>query len=193
MEISCIQDITYKIVSKNSTIVFNPLEASAKDQLALYSSAQPNLGSSTSFFDSPGEYEVSEIMIEAVAAGTGGTSNIAYCLWLEDMRLCHLGQLEADFNPQKLESFGAVDILLLPINTLAATEIAKIISEIEPTIIIPMTWSDQELKHLSDEIGLTPQNLDKFRLTKKDLPDASQQLLALKPTGKVKKPAKPSS
>lgn len=93
----------------------------------------------------PGEYEVKDVFIRGIA----GDNNI-YTIEAEKIRICHLGGLnQAELNSKQVEEIGDVDILMIPvggIDTINSKEASKVISQIDPRIVIPMNYKIPKLK-----------------------------------------------
>ena len=111
----------------------------------------------------PGEYEVSDILITGVASyhdnkrGQELGRNTIYVIHIDDLVVCHLGDLGHTLQEEQLEEVADADVLLVPIgghNTINAAQAAEVISQVEPRIIIPM--------HYRPSAGETPNPLDKF-------------------------------
>ncbi len=114
----------------------------------------------------PGEYEVGGILITGVrtaydkAKGAERGYNTVYTIHMDDMVLCHLGNLGHELSQSQLEDIGNVDVLFVPVGggeTIGPAEAASVISQIEPRIVIPMHYA---LPQLSFEYPLAP--LEKF-------------------------------
>lgn len=112
---------------------------------------------------SPGEYEISDVLITGVASyhdnkrGQERGRNTIYVIHIDDLVICHLGDLGHTLQEEQLEQVADADILLVPIgghNTLNGTQAAEVISQVEPHIIIPM--------HYHSPVAETPDPLDKF-------------------------------
>jgi L-ascorbate metabolism protein UlaG (beta-lactamase superfamily) len=76
---------------------------------------------------------------------------------MDDLVICHLGDLGHILQEEQLEEVADADILLIPIggqHTINAAQAAEVISQVEPHIVIPM--------HYSSSIGDAPNPLDKF-------------------------------
>jgi len=95
----------------------------------------------------PGEYEVSGISIFGVPTtfknetGQSTVENNIFTILLENLRICHLGQLNSELTAKQVEAIGSVDILLCPVgglNTIDVAQAIKTIRQIEPSIVIPM-------------------------------------------------------
>ncbi|MFH1656660.1 MAG: MBL fold metallo-hydrolase [Candidatus Nealsonbacteria bacterium] len=109
-----------------------------------------------------GEYDIKEISIEGMSAfhdnseGKERGKTTIYTIETEKIRLCHLGDLgQKELTEEQLEKIGDVDILMIPIGgtfTINANEAVKIMSQIEPRIILPMHYNIPKLKLKLDGI-----------------------------------------
>jgi L-ascorbate metabolism protein UlaG (beta-lactamase superfamily) len=146
----------------------------------------------------PGEYETKGIFIQGVSSLHGGKEaqriqNTIYIIEGEGMRVCHLGDLgQAELNSSQLEKIGSVDILMIPVGgeyTVDAKGAAKVISQIEPRIVLPMHYHLPKLKIKLDgvdkflkEMGRkSVETLPKLLIKKKDLPQNEMKVVVLKP------------
>ena len=97
------------------------------------------------------------------------------------MTICHLGDLgQEKLTESQVDDIGVVDILLVPVGgnyTINAKEAVGVIGQIEPKIIIPMHYKIKDLKveiegpeKFIKELGLTPEKVDKYKISKKLLP-----------------------
>src|SRR6266705_4788782 len=111
----------------------------------------------------PGEYEISDVLITGVASyhdnkrGAERGRNTIYVIHMDDLVICHLGDLGHTLQEEQLEEVADADILLIPIGggaTLNGAQAAEVISQVEPHIIIPM--------HYYNEAPEAPDPLDKF-------------------------------
>ncbi len=106
--------------------------------------------------EEPGEYEVKDIFIQGIPSfhdeeeGKKRGQNTIYTIEAEGIRLCHLGDLgQKELNSDQLEKIGDIDILMVPVGgvyTINSKGAAKIISQIEPRLIIPMHYHIPRLK-----------------------------------------------
>ncbi len=97
----------------------------------------------------PGEYEISDVLITGVSAyhdnerGKQLGRNTMYVIHMDDIMICHLGDLGHNLQEEQLEAVADADILLIPISgqhTLNAAQAAEVISQVEPRIVIPMHY-----------------------------------------------------
>ena len=106
--------------------------------------------------DGPGEYDIKGVYIQGIPAfhdknfGKEKGEVIIYTIESESMRVCHMGDFgQKELFPEQLEDIGEIDILLIPIGgneTIDSEEAQKIISQIEPKIVIPMHYLLPKLK-----------------------------------------------
>lgn len=140
------------------------------------------------FIDKPGEYEVKGIFISGVAFSEELT---IYRINSEDMIFVHLGQLSKLLSDEQLEKLNGVDILTVPVGgktVLAAEKASKIISEIEPRLVVPIYYKIPGLKIKLDplskflkEMGSeAKKGIDKLRIIKKELPSEGTEIMILK-------------
>lgn len=116
----------------------------------------------------PGEYEISDVLITGVASyhdnkrGQEQGRNTIYIIHIDDIAVCHLGDLGHTLQEEQLEEVADADVLLLPIggqNSINVTQAVEIIGQVEPRIVIPMHYRPTA----SDEAGAETVNpLDKF-------------------------------
>jgi L-ascorbate metabolism protein UlaG (beta-lactamase superfamily) len=145
----------------------------------------------------PGEYEKSGVRVQGIVSyhdnkeGTERGLNTIYVIDMEEMRLCHLGDLgQAKLTEQQIEAIGDIDILFIPIGgryTINASEAEDIIKEIDPKIIIPMHYKVPGLEMELDgpqkflkEMGLQPEEVETYRIAKKLLPQEETKLVIFK-------------
>ncbi len=146
----------------------------------------------------PGEYEIKQIFFYGFAGwhddkqGAERGPNTIYLLESEGISVAHLGDIgQSELTSDQLEYLEGVDILLIPVGgkyTVAAKQAIDLVNQIEPRIVIPMHYRLPGLKIDLDsaekfikELGLTPQVEQKFKITKKDLPQDETKLVVLKP------------
>jgi L-ascorbate metabolism protein UlaG (beta-lactamase superfamily) len=138
--------------------------------------------------DGPGEYEVSDVFITGIRTfhdASGGKErgyNTVYLLELEDLRICHLGDLGHPLTESQVEGLDDVDVLLVPVgggNALDAQGANEVIGQIEPRIVIPMHYRTasgdpglNDLANFCKALGLEdPVPQDKVSIRKGDLPE----------------------
>ena len=106
--------------------------------------------------DSPGEYEVKSVFVQGITTfhdDVGGKErglNTVYTITTEGITLCHMGDFgQKELTPEQIEKIGQVHVLMIPVGgtyTINGKEAGKIISQIEPKIVIPMHYALPKLK-----------------------------------------------
>jgi L-ascorbate metabolism protein UlaG (beta-lactamase superfamily) len=154
--------------------------------------------------DGPGEYEIKKVVVRGVESmhneekGEKKTINTIFVIDMEDIRICHLGDLgEKSLSAEQLSAIGDVDVLFVPIGgvyTIGAKEAEAIIAQIEPRVVIPMHYRIKgvkgDLEKLEDakvfcqDYSLNMKDaVSKVSFKKKDLPEEETQYI-LMDTGK---------
>jgi L-ascorbate metabolism protein UlaG (beta-lactamase superfamily) len=145
----------------------------------------------------PGEYEKLSVYVEGIMSyhdNTQGTErglNTIYLIRMEDVRLCHLGDLgQNKLTDEQVEAIGDVDILFIPVGgkyTIDGREAAEVVKQIEPKIIVPMHYKvdglnidiDGPQKFLK-EIGIKPEEVETYKIAAKNLPTEEMKLVMFK-------------
>jgi len=141
---------------------------------------------------SAGEYDIKGVMIEGVLSyhdasqGKERGNNIIYRIEMDDITICHLGDLGHVLDNKQLERLEGIDILLVPVGgkyTLDAKLAVEVISQIEPRIVIPMHYKTKDMKIDIDgvdkfikELGIEATYEEKLKINKKDLPAEDMEL-----------------
>lgn len=136
----------------------------------------------------PGEYEVQGVVINGWALAKDsdeGFIKSVFQIKIEDLTIGLLGHISAFNEPEILEELGKVDILIMPAGGAPFIEqaaAAKLVRQINPTIIIPSFFKVPKLKRKADPVdaflkelgmkGVEPQ--EKFTAKKKDLTGKTQ-------------------
>ncbi|MEK7519394.1 MAG: MBL fold metallo-hydrolase [Patescibacteria group bacterium] len=148
--------------------------------------------------EGPGEYEVKDIFFQGIHSwhdekeGAERGENTIYTIEAEGLKLCHLGDFgQKELSEEQIEAIGDIDILMVPVGgtyTIDAKGAQKVISQIEPKIVIPMHYQIPKLKIKLDDLdkflkimgakSIEPQN--KFSIKKKDLAEG-MKIVVLKP------------
>lgn len=101
----------------------------------------------------PGEYEIKEVFINGIRTwhdsqqGAELGRNILYVVEMEDLTICHLGDLGHALTEKQVEAMSAVDVLLVPAGggpTITPTQAAEVIGQVEPSIVIPMQFRTEK-------------------------------------------------
>ena len=138
--------------------------------------------------DGPGEYDVKNVSISGIFSfhdnvqGKERGTNTIYVIDLEGLTLCHLGDLGTTLSDEQVEAIGKVNILFIPVGgkyTIDAAAAAKVIAQIEPSMVIPMHYGNAKLG-LDDvdvflkEMGVEKETTKTIKVTKEDFSDESE-------------------
>jgi L-ascorbate metabolism protein UlaG (beta-lactamase superfamily) len=140
----------------------------------------------------PGEYEIHDVLITGVASyhddkhGKDYGRNTIYVIHIDELTICHLGDLGHMLHEEQLEEVADADILFVPIgggHSLNATQAAEVISQVEPHIVVPMHYhsvdeSSSALATFCREMGVEAVNPQpKLTVTRNSLPVEMQVVL----------------
>ena len=176
MEISWLGHSCFQLRGKNVTLITDPFSPQLGHSLGKISAPivtishnhrghnyVEGIGGDPRIVRGPGEYEISDVLITGVASyhddkhGQELGRNTIYIIHMDDLVICHLGDLGHILQEEQLEEVADADMLLVPIggqHTINAAQAAEVISQVEPHIVIPM--------HYSPPTGDAPNPLDKF-------------------------------
>jgi len=149
--------------------------------------------------EEPGEYEINGVYIKGIPAfhdniqGKEREDIIVYLIETEDIKICHLGDFgQKELTSEQLDQLGDIDILMVPVGcvyTIDAKGASKIISQIEPKLVIPMHYQIPKLKlklnsleQFLKEIGspvIEPQK--KLKVRSFNLPKEKMEIAVLEP------------
>jgi len=142
----------------------------------------------------PGEYEISGVLIIGIATSHDGErgkkrgKNTVYLMEIDEISVCHLGDLGHVLTGEQVEEIDNVDVLLLPVggvSTINAPVAAEVVRQLEPKAVIPMhyqtpalSWELEPVERFLKEIGAKEVNSQpKLSLTKSSLPASTQVFL----------------
>lgn len=146
--------------------------------------------------DGPGEYEISDVMISGVATfrdkqkGREHGKNTAYVLTLDDLTVCHLGDLGHTLTPEQIDSLQGIDVLLIPVGghcTIDAVEAVEVVSQLGPRVVIPMHYGTpavplDAVDRFCRELAVSdPQVQPRLAVTRSTLPAQTQLTLLAAP------------
>lgn len=211
MDIFWYGQAAFKIKGKQATVIFDPYDPE-KLGLKLPKDLTGDMAFQThDHFDhnnlsvtgeavkikGPGEYEVKGVIASGVATfhdsqkGAERGKNTVYNVEIDGVRIVHLGDLGHTLEEKQIEEIGAVDVLLIPVGgvfTIDAKDAARVVTQLEPKIVIPMHYMIEglkvELNPLDDFLkemaidNVEPQ--PKLTITKDKLPDETQVVVLSK-------------
>ena len=98
----------------------------------------------------PGEYEVSGVTVIGVPTyhdtekGAKHGRNTVYLIEIDDVRVCHLGDLGHKLEDTEAEAVSSPDVLLVPVGGVAAmngAQAAEVVRQLEPRYVVPMHYA----------------------------------------------------
>lgn len=129
-------------------------------------------------FPGPGEYEKSGVILSGIDDG----ENVIYVLSLEEINLCYLGKINHVLSEESAKQIGDVDILFLPLGEKNSADVktaTKIISAVDPKIVIPMLYAN--LDEFKKTEGMVDGEVDILKIKKADLPQDEREIFILNP------------
>lgn len=142
----------------------------------------------------PGEYEIKGVSIFGVPTyhdNKGGQErgqNTVFVVSIDNLKVCHLGDLGHKLTGEQVGEVGSVDILFVPtggVYTIDANEASEVVSQLEPRVVIPMHYQTPGLAQATfaglapvdefiKELGIEPTREVKFSITADKLPEEMQ-------------------
>lgn len=192
---------------KGARLVFddNLSELGAKsitkdDDVAVFTAAHGTPAAATRLvIDGPGEYEVSGLSIQGIAARAhmdpeGTASATMYKVMNDDSNYLVLGHIYPDLTDDQLEEIGTVDVLIIPVGgngyTLDPTGALQMIKKIEPKIVVPTHYAEagltypmpqQDLEQALKGLAMEPKETTaKLHFKRGDAPDTTQLIILAK-------------
>jgi L-ascorbate metabolism protein UlaG (beta-lactamase superfamily) len=150
------------------------------------------IGGTAKVLNLPGEYEIKSVPIVGVQTAhdaEGGRKrggNVAWIVQVDDVNVCHLGDLGERLSTEQADAIGNVDVLLVPVgghNTINAAQAAEIVTQLEPKIVVPMHFAEGPREgpqldpvdlFLREQGATGAQPQAKLTVTKASLPEETQ-------------------
>jgi len=147
----------------------------------------------------PGEYEVKEVFIRGIPSfhddkeGKEKGLNTIYVFEAEDLKFCHMGDFgQKLLTDEQLEKIDGIDVLMIPVGgeyTIDSSTAQKIISQIEPKIVIPMHYALPKSKDKLDDVAKFLKTMgkpsivaqDKFVVKASTLSEGVTEIVVLQP------------
>jgi L-ascorbate metabolism protein UlaG (beta-lactamase superfamily) len=180
MDITWLGHACFRLRGRDVTILTDPYEGddwgyaglSASANLVTVSNSHPHhaglsgIEGQPRVLRGPGEYEIGGALIWGVRTagrpesnGSLAARNTAFVIQLEELTVCHLGDLtNTPLSIEELTRIKDSDVLLVPVGghcTINAAQAAGVVAQVEPRIIVPMHYATDETKgHIElDEVA----------------------------------------
>ena len=207
MDISWLGHSCFRIRGAHATIVTDPYSpdlgyslGKPTAQIVTVSHQHPGhsyvqgVGGELRSVNGPGEYEISGVLIIGMATfhdeekGRKRGKNAIYLMEIDEVSVCHLGDLGHVPTAEQVEEIEDVDVLLLPVggvSTIDAPMAAEVVRQLDPKVVVPMHYKTEALNRQLEPVdkflremgvkGITPQ--PKLSLTRANLPISTQVVL----------------
>lgn len=168
MDVTWLGHSCFRLRGKSAAVVTDPFPPSIgiklgrlEANLVTMSHADPNhsyqqvVSREAYRIHEPGEYEIAGVAVQGVptfhdvSGGTERGPNTVYVIELDDVRVCHLGDLGHRLGDADVEAIGTIDVLLVPVSgaaTLGAAQAAEVVRQLEPRYVVPMHFAIPGLK-----------------------------------------------
>jgi L-ascorbate metabolism protein UlaG (beta-lactamase superfamily) len=150
----------------------------------------------------PGEYEVAGVSVIGVPTfhdaekGTKHGRNTVYLIEIDDVRICHLGDLGHKLEDVEAEAVASPDVLLVPVGgrtAMNAAQAAEVVRQLEPRYVVPMHFAIPGLKLELDpidrflkEMGVTAAEPQPKLAVQKSSGEYDTKVVVLEPRAEVK-------
>jgi len=147
----------------------------------------------------PGEYEIKEVFVQGIPTshddqdGKDRGKSTIYVIETEDIKICHLGDFgQKQLSDEQLEKLEKIDVLMIPVGgkfTIDSAQAQRIISQIEPKMVIPMHYKIPGLKMDVDDVAkfmktmgkASPTPVDKLVVKQSTLPKDGMEIVIMQP------------
>jgi len=168
IEITWLGHSCFRVKGKEATLLADPYDESigyslGKPRANIVTSSHPHpghgftsgVGGEPRIVRGPGEYEISGVFITGIATfhdaeeGRERGRNTIYLIEMEDMTLCHLGDLGHPLSTEQVAEIASVEVLLVPVggfSTIDAATAAETVRLLQPRIVIPMHFQTEALR-----------------------------------------------
>ncbi len=174
MEINWLGHSCFRLKGKAGTVITDPYDGGVEYNLGKVSANIVTLshdhpghnnaggvGGEFKTITGPGEYEISGIFVYGVRTyhdrekGNERGKNTSFLIEIDDVKVCHLGDLGHVPSAGQIEDISDADVLLIPVggaSTIDSSEAVQIISLISPTFVIPMHYKTEAVSRELDPI-----------------------------------------
>ena len=191
--------VTYSHPDGQSTLGLEPPAAAQRlggSRASRNGSSVPTSLESAFLLDSPGEYDVHEILVTGVRTfrdekqGAERGANICFVYELDNVHVIHLGDVGHLLTEEELGDIGTVEVVCVPVGgSLPAAKAAELVAQLDANLVVPMPLDadgagkaelDRFLHEMSVEHG---EAQPKLSVTISSLP-AETTVVLLEPRGR---------
>ena len=147
----------------------------------------------------PGEYEIKGISILGFSTfhddknGEERGRNTIYVYEVDEIRICHLGDLGQKLSESLLESLGDIDVLMIPVGgiyTIGPSQAVEIVRDMEPSYILPMHYHVEGMNKETfgkmepvdtflKEVNLSVEKMPKLSIKREEIDSEVQKVILL--------------
>ena len=157
---------TVIIATKKATIVLDPKalviglkDIAIKDSIEIATEARFAADGQDAklLLEGPGEYGVADFDIKGIAVQrhldneADEKIGTMYRIEIGEVRIAAIGNIYEKLSDEQLEELGVIDIVIVPVGgngyTLDATGATQVIRKINPKVVIPVHYADQQLNY----------------------------------------------
>lgn len=117
--------------------------------------------------------------------GSERGENVIFCFTVDDVRLCHLGDLGHLLDAKTASEIGTADVLMMPVGgfyTIDAQAATQVMSTLKPRLVIPMHFKTAKCgfpistvdDFLADKTNAKQLKVSEITVTRENLPAATE-------------------
>lgn len=168
MEITYIGHSCFKIKGKQVTVITDPYDPKKtgyklpKMECEILTSSHEHgdhsfkdgISSYKHYIDCAGEYEIAGVYVQGIEcfhddkSGKERGKSIMYLFDMDGFTILHLGDLGHELSQEQLEKLPDISVLMIPVGGIYTIDVktaSKVISSIEPGIVLPMHYQTADL------------------------------------------------
>ena len=175
MEITWLGHSCFRLRGKGATVVTDPFDKTSGYHLGKITadivtvshdhpqhSFVSGIGDDPKVLRGPGEYEIAGVFIYGIKTfhdsnkGQTRGKNTAYLMEIDDIKVCHLGDLGHVLSVGQIEELSDAEVLLIPVggvSTIGASAAAEIVNLIDPKLVIPMHYKTEAARMELEPLG----------------------------------------
>ena len=168
MEINWLGHYCFRIKGSHATLITDPYSPElgyslGKQNPHIVTVSHPHpghsytegIGDGAKVIKGPGEYEIGGVLIigmrtfHDIDKGEKRGKNTVYIIQIDEISVCHLGDLGHVLTGEQVEEMEDIDVLLLPVggvSTINAATAAEVVRQLGPKAVIPMHYKTEALK-----------------------------------------------
>lgn len=202
MDITWLGSGTFLLKGSDLTVVTDPLDGNGKLRTGLPSAdvatlsrglldqPLPEIKVKRKVVKSPGEFEIAGAFLYGTRTYRDGKhgaergQNLVFRYILDNIRICHLGEIGHAPTTEQASVIGDVDVLLVPIgkDTLLSELAAEAVSELEPKVVVPFAGPSADdrkaLEKFIKDLGLPQAGpMPKLTVTRQSLQEPQRLVL----------------